>query len=195
MESPISEKRYDPLPQRVVKALVDHQCWLASGGQLGTRLGTEEDVFEFAGYDLDGFDFSLAMLPLRLFTNSSLRGALFFKTELLWANFDGCDATGANFTGADIKQVSFIETKYPGACFKNAQLEGIIWTADDERFEMDNMKALLDEARANPDKGATLDCKKQLKAELDVAFQEWRKIRMAQHTGAMVSSLPNPLPM
>ncbi len=188
MESPITGKLYKPLPKKVVQALMEHQCWLASGGKLGVRLGSREGTPDFEGYDLDGFDFSLAQLPLCSFADSSLRGSLFIKTELLWSSFDRCDATQTNFSGADLRQARFVEAKYPGACFTSANTDGIVWSSRDERFAAENMKSLFEAARAEIGQEAEDACIDDRQANLDAALEEWRRLKGGQKDGAEAPS-------
>jgi hypothetical protein len=162
MERPITtEKLYKPIPKATLLALLDHQCWLASGGTTGRQFGTYEldiDYFisdegleqiDFRDYDLDGFDFSFAELREFAFNGSSLRGAWFIGADLSATLFKDCDATGARFEAANLAGASFIGATCSNARFDDANMYQTMWTQkDNDKYFGDSQAALEEEGDA-----------------------------------------------
>ena len=71
-------------------------------GTLVTRRGTDLNGCDFSGAILKGANLATAALEFARFAGADLRGARLVDAALSKADFTGADLTGADFTGADV---------------------------------------------------------------------------------------------
>jgi hypothetical protein len=116
---------------RFVRQIFEHQRWLQTGGRYGRRLeirGTSShSVYVLRTLDLNGIDFSKAILENVIFNGASLKEARFVEAELRAVQFGRCDVSGANFTGAKLDDVSFRDSNYHEARFDNVDTARVHW--------------------------------------------------------------------
>lgn len=94
-----------------------HQLWLNSNGLFGRRL-VLQNVY-LGQRDLNGVDFSRAVLAYVQFDGSSLKHSRWVGAALHHVSFLRCDMEGADFTSAQLNNPSFAGADISGACFND----------------------------------------------------------------------------
>lgn len=112
--------RMKPIPDSLLRPVLDHQRWLKSAGRFGARLVLNDGAV-LDDIDLRGFDFSRADFSGVRFRGGSVKGTRFADADLSDAIFEGCNVEGADFDGADLHRTVFV-TNHTSANFGDSDL-------------------------------------------------------------------------
>jgi hypothetical protein len=120
----------------VLEALVDHLRWVRSGGRYGNRLCWA--FLELEGFDLDGIDFSGAVLHDAQLSGCSLKGVSFVGSNLREAYIMDADLEGAVFTSANLDRAVFHGSNVAKASFTGTDVETVVWELAPEDIPEDH---------------------------------------------------------
>lgn len=102
------------IPHSLEYYLRMHSVWQLSAGRFGERFILSDRLRDggprrktYSRLEMDGLNFSKAMLATVTFSWSNLRLASFAGAELKDVVFDGCDLERTDFTGATFDNVTF----------------------------------------------------------------------------------------
>jgi hypothetical protein len=162
---------------KLTQKLSDHEVWLKSGGEKGSRLdtlsgGIKNNVF-FNG-NLKQADLSRISISKTNFNSSSLKDVEFSRTTFTNVNFFNSQLDSANFNKAVIKDCSFLGADLTGSIFIGVKLKNVDFSCSDVAgviFEPDsvtNVQGLayaygLDSITYRTDPRALIKLKEQLK--------------------------------
>lgn len=102
------------IPHSLEYSLRLHSVWQLSAGRFGERFILSDRLRDggprrktYSRMEMDGLNFSKAILTTATFSWSNLRLASFAGAELKDVVFEACDLEGTDFTGATFDNVTF----------------------------------------------------------------------------------------
>jgi uncharacterized protein YjbI with pentapeptide repeats len=139
---------------RVMQQLDDiereHQLWLSSAGEQGSRAHFAGDMLEginfagrqlayanfrgavltsadFSNADITHADFTEAVLQQAIFTNSRVYGAMFTMAQAQAMRITTSDMSGTNWQGAHLENAQLIGVQFSDAILRDIQASGSHW--------------------------------------------------------------------
>lgn len=133
------------------KIFQKHELWLLSGCSEGERMNLHRA--DFSGLDLEGLDFTEAVLPFVNLKGAKLANAILYDTDLRGANLEGAYLSEADFSCAYLADANFTgaslsNTIFASACLADAKLSGAY--IHGANFEGANLSGTILEKKKNP---------------------------------------------
>lgn len=150
-----------------------HKVWVNSGGKIGQQANRPHS--DFRGQELEGADFTRAILPqsnfeevdctsvvLRkadltgatfrkaLLTSADLRVSRLSKADLRNAKMDQANLLGADLTGANLEGASLYKVNFSGANLNRANLRGLNLTSCQGLISDQIKRAITDQSTQLP---------------------------------------------
>lgn len=155
-----------------------HKTWVNSGGKIGQQANRPHS--DFRGQDLEGADFTRAILPqsnfeevdctsvvLRkadltgstfrkaLLTSADLRVSRLSKADLRNAKMDQANLLGADLTGANLEGASLYKVNFSGANLNRTNLRGLNLTSCQGLISDQIKRAITDQSTKLPSSART----------------------------------------
>ena len=118
------------------------------------RFGDRMDAFIEA--DLEGVDFSGAVMLKSNFIDQTLKNCVFVGADLSQSNILRCELPGCEFGGATLNGTNFVDAKAPGSRFDQAQMDNVRFVGEGDLAGCSFTRAVVSRAnlRDNDLKGA-----------------------------------------